>query len=120
MSLESISSQGIKQKLRSLRFYISKEKPKENDIISEFGSLLADRLGKEVNPLEFYYRAKILLYELETLRTETFSGVPIKNKKLIDLDPIIYQMLNKLIPDIARHTCPENFSMRVREFYQDN
>lgn len=122
MSLESITSDDIKRRLKNLRQNVILESlNKEDDIIYEFASLLADRLQAEINPPEFYNRARLLIYDLSKGKgIETLSGQKIRNKKLINLDSSMYTLLLNYIPNIAYFTCPATFAKRVKLFYEDN
>ena len=119
MSLESISTKEIKQRLITIEDYLpSKQRSVPIKAITEFSSLLAQRLFDETNPPEFYAIVRLLMFDLIKGRN-SFSGENIENHLLVKQDICFYVFLDKYILEIVSLTCPDYFVKRIKEYYNE-
>ena len=113
MSLdESISMEPVKEKLRNLHDYM----PGQEDLTYRFGAYLAERLDSELFPEGFNMAADLALYDLQK-GVNGFTGEPIRSS-LVGYPSVIYSILRKQVPNIAKAVCPKDFASEVRDFYE--
>jgi len=110
---KAIAMEPVKEKLRNLRTYM----PKAHDGIYTFGQLLAERLNPEIVPDGFYLAAELLVDELQK-GVDGRSGKKIINS-LTDNPPVVYWVLRREIPNIAKAVCPEDFAAGVKTAYDE-
>lgn len=114
MTIESISTEPIKEKLRNLSEYM----PDQDETTYQFGRFLAERLGNDtILPMGFNMVAELGLYDLQT-GIDGFTGEPIRSR-LVGNPPMIYGFLRMIVPEIADAVCPEDFAKGVRKMYDE-
>jgi len=107
MSLEAISTTGIKEKLRELRY----DGGKGPEIIYTFSENLAERLNCEITPSGFIATAAMLI-------RDSMTGIhhytkEVINNKLTGLNHHDYVALSEYLPILAEQVCPEDFAKDV-------
>ena len=107
MNLESISTTGIKDRLRDLK-EIRTAMP---EVVYSFAEELAGRLNGEITPGGFIATASLLLRD--SMRgMHHYTREPIENE-LTGLKPAVYMALNNYVPLIAEAVCPDHFAQMV-------
>ncbi|MEI7792238.1 MAG: hypothetical protein WCI57_01995 [Candidatus Berkelbacteria bacterium] len=104
-----ISTDEAKQKLRNLAQYI----PNQEEILYDFGRLLADRLNPELYPIGFVMTYATTLHDMETGISDV-DGKPIQSQ-YVGCRPVAYAVLSSLIGGIASAIFPEEFAKEVIE-----